>query len=178
MLAQVEKVLQMATIEKRDFELKISEVDIEEIILQAVEHANLRVLEQSGEITADIQLDQKYAEVDRTHITSIVHNLLDNAIKYTTKEPQIQVIARNTRDQLKIAIKDNGIGMTSESKKYIFDKFYRVHTGNRHDVKGFGLGLSYVKAMVDAHHGKVKVESEIGKGSIFTVFLPLKYKPM
>jgi len=177
MLAQVEKVLQMATIEKKDFELKISKVNLEQIIGQAVDHANLKVQEKEGHVEMKLGLDPAEIEVDQTHVTSIIHNLLDNAIKYTPENPEILVSAENMRNGIKISIKDNGIGMTAESKKYIFDKFYRVHTGNLHDVKGFGLGLSYVKAMVDAHHGWIKVDSELGKGSTFTVFLPYKYKP-
>ncbi len=177
MLAQVEKVLQMATIEKRDFELKISELNIEELLEQAVENVSLRVEEAKGRLETDIKLTDPIIEIDQTHITSIIHNLFDNAIKYTNTEPIITLSARNVRNGIRISIKDNGIGMTNESQKFIFDKFYRVHTGNRHDVKGFGLGLSYVKALVDAHNGRVKVESELGKGSVFTLFFPKKHKP-
>ena len=177
MLAQVEKVLQMATIEKRDFELKISEVNLEQIINQVVDHANLRVEEKKGSISTNLELNNPIIQVDQTHITSIIHNLFDNAIKYSEKPPEIVVSAKDTKNGVKISVKDNGIGMDKESQKYIFDKFYRVHTGNRHDVKGFGLGLSYVKVMVDAHHGKIKVDSELGAGSNFTVLLPRIHKP-
>ena len=177
MLAQVEKVLQVATIEKRDFELKISETNVEHILNQAVEHAALRIEEVDGKIVKDFKLSDPTINVDQTHITSIIHNLFDNAIKYTEGKPEIVLSAKNVRNGVKISVKDNGIGMTKESQKYIFDKFYRVHTGNRHDVKGFGLGLSYVKTMVDAHNGTIKVESELGKGSVFTLFLPKLHKP-
>lgn len=177
MLAQVEKVLQMATIEKKDFELKISSLNVPEIITEVVEHANLKVQSAGGTVYMDVTLDPEVIEADHTHVTSIIHNLIDNAIKYTPEKPQIYVSAKNAKNGIKISIKDNGIGIDTESKKYIFDKFYRVHTGNRHDVKGFGLGLSYVKIMVDAHNGQIKVDSEVGKGSTFTVFLPYLYKP-
>ncbi len=176
MLAQVEKVLQMATIEKRDFELKISALNIEELLLQAADNVALRMEEVDGKIETDINLSNPIIELDQTHITSIIHNLIDNAIKYTNGQPHVVLSAKNVRNGIKISVKDNGIGMTKESQKFIFDKFYRVHTGNRHDVKGFGLGLSYVKALVDAHNGQVKVESELGKGSVFTLFFPTKHK--
>lgn len=175
MLAQVEKVLQMATIEKKDFELKISDVDLSSVIEQAVDHANLK-LQGRGTVKVESKLEDQTIEADHTHLTSIVHNLLDNAIKYSPEEPEIFVKAEIVRDNVKISVSDNGIGISPESKKYIFDKFFRVHTGNLHDVKGFGLGLSYVKAMVDAHRGRIKVDSELGKGSTFTVILPLKYQ--
>ena len=177
MLAQVEKVLQMATIEKREFELKISELNIEELLKQAADNVMLRLEEVNGKIETNLDFSNPIIELDQTHITSIVHNLFDNAIKYTNGEPHIILTGKNVRNGIKISVKDNGIGMTKESQKFIFDKFYRVHTGNRHDVKGFGLGLSYVKALVDAHQGKVKVESELGKGSVFTLFFPTKHKP-
>lgn len=175
MLAQVEKVLQMATIEKKDFELKISDVDLNSVIEQAVDHANLK-LQGRGTVKVESKLEDQTIEADHTHLTSIVHNLLDNAIKYTPEKSEIFVKAEIVRDNVRISVRDNGIGISPESKKYIFDKFFRVHTGNLHDVKGFGLGLSYVKAMVDAHRGRIKVDSELGKGSTFTVILPLKYK--
>jgi two-component system phosphate regulon sensor histidine kinase PhoR len=177
MLAQVEKVLQMATIEKRDFDLKISKLNIEDLLKQAAENVVLRLEEVGGKIDTEFAFTNPTVELDQTHITSIIHNLFDNAIKYTEGAPHIVLTGKNVRNGVKISIKDNGIGMSKESQKFIFDKFYRVHTGNRHDVKGFGLGLSYVKALVDAHNGKVKVESELGKGSVFTLFFPNKYKP-
>ena len=99
---------------------------------------------------------------------------MDNAEKYTPESPNIVISSRNVKDGVEFSIEDNGIGMNKDSLKLIFEKFYRVHTGNIHDVKGFGLGLSYVKAMVDAHHGKINVKSELGKGSTFSVFLPYK----
>ena len=108
--------------------------------------------------------------------SSIINNLLDNAEKYTPESPNIVISSKNVKDGVEFSIQDNGIGMSKDSLKLIFEKFYRVHTGNIHDVKGFGLGLSYVKAMVDAHHGKITVKSEVGKGSTFSVFLPYKKK--
>ena len=109
-----------------------------------------------------------------THLSNIIHNLLDNANKYTIENPEIVISTDNMGEMLRIIVKDNGVGLSNESKKHIFDKFYRVHTGDRHDVKGFGLGLSYVKAMVNAHKGDIRVVSELGKGSSFIISLPLK----
>jgi two-component system phosphate regulon sensor histidine kinase PhoR len=111
---------------------------------------------------------------DQTHFSNIVHNILDNAVKYTPESPLITVSTRNLLNGFELTIGDNGIGMTREARKHIFDKFYRIPTGNVHNIKGFGLGLSYVKAMVEAHNGKVNVKSEPGKGSEFILFFPQK----
>ena len=110
---------------------------------------------------------------DDVHFSNIIFNLLDNAIKYSREQPKIEVETLNHGGMLAIKVKDNGIGMNKETQTRVFEKFYRAHTGNLHDVKGFGLGLSYVKALVDAHGGKVKVDSAQGKGSTFTVTFPL-----
>jgi len=172
MLSQVEKVLQMAQIEKNDLNLKMGAVNVHELIENAVINADLKVQTKGGKIETSLEAKNPEIKADQTHISNIINNLLDNAEKYTPNEPKISIATKNTNKGLEISITDNGIGMTKEAQKHIFEKFYRVHTGNVHDVKGFGLGLSYVKAMVEAHGGKVTVKSEIGKGSTFTVFLP------
>ncbi|MCB0685004.1 MAG: HAMP domain-containing histidine kinase [Saprospiraceae bacterium] len=172
MLSQVEKVLQMALLDKKDFNLKLSEVNVHEIILQAVEHANLQVEKKGGQVLTELKAIQPNVMADHTHLANIVHNLLDNANKYSPEKPDILVSTDNTSKGIRITIKDKGIGMTKEQQKHIFDKFYRVHTGNLHDVKGFGLGLSYVKAMVGAHKGSIDVQSELGEGSSFILDLP------
>ncbi len=174
MLNQVEKVLQMARIDKQDYELKLTAVNINDVVRQAAENSRLKVRQRDGEILTHLDATVPPIEADMTHISNIVHNLLDNAEKYSTEKPQISVSTRRNNDGITIDVSDNGIGMTKESLKHIFDKFYRVHTGNRHDVKGFGLGLSYVKALVDAHNGSIKVTSELGKGSTFSLFLPFR----
>ena len=172
MLSQVEKVLQMALLDKQDFKLKLSEVNVHEIIVQAVEHANLQVEKKGGQVEAELKALQPTIMADHTHLANIVHNLLDNANKYSPEKPDIKVITDNTPKGIRITIQDHGIGMTKDQRKHIFDKFYRVHTGNLHDVKGFGLGLSYVKAMVGAHKGSIEVQSELGEGSSFILDLP------
>ena len=172
MLNQVEKVLQMALLEKKDFKLKMTEINVHELIVQAVEHANLKVASKGGMVKAELAAKNPNIMADQTHISNIIHNLLDNANKYSPERPDIQVSTQNVNGGVQIRVEDKGIGMTKDQKKHIFDKFYRVHTGNRHDVKGFGLGLSYVKAMVAAHKGNITVQSELGEGSSFVVQLP------
>lgn len=172
MLNQVEKVLQMALIDRQKLKLNLSEVDMHEVIRTAVEHISLQVEQKNGSIDMHFEADPSTVTGDQTHISSMVHNLLDNANKYSPEKPHISVATRNTATGIEVIIKDQGIGMTKEQKKHIFDKFYRATSGNLHDVKGFGLGLSYVKAMMAAHKGSVEVASEIGKGSTFTLSFP------
>ena len=174
MLSQVEKVLQMALLDKKDFSLNLTTVDIHSIIETAAMHGNLQLQSKNGSVETDFQAIESKIEGDETHISNIIHNLLDNAIKYTPDHPQIVISTSNRNNGIEITVADNGIGMTKDAKKLIFDKFYRVHTGNLHDVKGFGLGLSYVKAIVTAHKGRIDVESELGKGSKFIIFIPSK----
>ena len=172
MLNQVEKVLQIAKLDKQDFELKISEVDINELVKLAVEHTSLKVNQRGGVIKAIIQSKNSLIKGDENHISNVIHNLLDNADKYSSEIPDITVETIDVKEGVEIIVKDKGIGMAKDDIKRIFEKFYRVSTGNIHNVKGFGLGLSYVKAIVDAHRGKIMVKSELGKGSEFTVFFP------
>ncbi len=172
MLNQVEKVLQMARIDKENFNLKLTSVNINDVVTQAAENSRLKVVKRNGVLTADLNAQNPLIEADLTHISNIINNLLDNAEKYSSEEPEIHISTKNLSKGVEIKVKDNGIGMPKDSLKHIFDKFYRVHTGNRHDVKGFGLGLSYVKALVNAHKGSISVASELGKGSTFTLILP------
>ena len=169
---QVEKVLQMARIDRQDFTLNIADINMHDIINNAVEYISLQVEKKDGKVSANLQADHPIIKGDMTHISNVINNLLDNANKYSPEKPEISVATRNVNGGLEVIVSDKGIGISKESKKHIFEKFYRVHTGNLHDVKGFGLGLSYVKAMMDAHKGKVDVKSELGKGSSFTLFFP------
>ena len=174
MLNQVEKVLQMALLDKQEYTLKLTPVNIHDVINQAVSHTNLKVEKKGGLIKTEFNAINPTIQADLTHISSIIHNLLDNANKYSPGVPDITVLTRNVSNGIEITIRDKGIGMNKESRKHIFDKFFRVHTGNLHDVKGFGLGLSYVKAMVAAHKGRIEVKSELGKGSSFIIFFPFQ----
>jgi two-component system phosphate regulon sensor histidine kinase PhoR len=172
MNSQVERVLQMALIDKKDFQLRLADVNVHDLIQQAVDNFSLQVERREGHLTSDLQAQNPVIQGDSTHIASIIHNLLDNANKYSPEKPDITVRTRNVPMGLEIAVQDRGVGISKEARKHIFDKFYRVPTGNIHDVKGFGLGLSYVKAIITAHKGLVDVKSEPGKGSSFVLTFP------
>ncbi len=173
---QVEKILEMAALEEGDFELNTSNVNMHELIQNVVANFALNVESKNGKIETEFKADDFMIEGDAVHLGNIINNLIDNALKYTKKSPQIFIQTENTDQGLKISVKDSGTGLKPEDQKRVFDKYYRVPTGNIHDVKGFGLGLSYVKLIVESHGGKVDVKSELGKGSIFNVFLPTKQR--
>lgn len=170
---QVERVLQMAALDRNDFDLKLEELDIHELIRQAVDKTMIQVGHRGGSIRTRLHAQSYRIKGDRTHLTNIILNLLDNANKYSPEDPFITVSTQNDESGLLISVQDKGIGMSREAQKLVFQKFYRVPTGNIHNVKGFGLGLAYVKSMVEAHFGQVWVESEPGKGSKFTLQLPV-----
>ncbi len=169
---QVEKVLQMAVIERNDFELKLEEVGVHGIIEKAMANIMIQVSNKGGRISKDLQALKQTITADRMHLTNIIYNLLDNANKYSAGAPAIKVRTLDHAKGIMIKVIDKGIGMPKDVLNKIFEKFYRIPTGNLHDVKGFGLGLSYVKNMVEAHGGGIYVQSEPKKGSEFTVFLP------
>ncbi|WP_421796374.1 sensor histidine kinase [Haliscomenobacter sp.] len=172
MNSQVEKVLQMALIDKRDFSLKLTEVNLHEVIQAAMENILLRVEKRDGVVKPSLLATKPIIEGDLTHVANVINNLLDNAEKYSPDKPEISISTRDVSNGVEVTVQDNGIGISKEARKQIFDKFYRVPTGNLHDVKGFGLGLSYVKAMMTAHKGSVEVKSEPGKGSSFILTFP------
>jgi len=168
----VEKVLQMADIDAGKIRLKKTQVDVHAVIKQCVENMEVVIHEKGGNILCRLEAVKPMIDADKVHLTNIIYNLLDNAIKYTTEPPSIIISTRNTAKGIVISIQDNGIGISKEIQKNIFSKFYRVPTGDIHNIKGFGLGLFYVKTITDAHHGFIKLESENGKGSRFDVYLP------
>lgn len=172
---QVEKVLQIALVEKRNFELKISKVNVHDLVEMALTSTGLIIENRGGQTKSNLRAEHSTIEADQTHIANLINNLMDNANKYSPENPVIEVNTYDKGQGIVIEIIDNGMGMSKDVLKNIFEKFYRVHTGNRHDVKGFGLGLSYVKAIVDAHNGRIDVQSELGKGSKFSVFLPKRH---
>lgn len=172
--AQVEKVLQAAALDKQDFKLKIEQLNLSELLESTMQHISLQVEKRGGNLNFVDRLKEPIIEGDAFHLTHIFNNLLDNALKYTPNTPTIKLEAIEEPDQFVVKISDNGIGMSKDAQKKIFDKFYRVPTGNVHDVKGFGLGLSYVKTMLEAHQGGIQVDSEVGKGTTFTINLPKK----
>jgi len=170
---QVEKVLQIARIEKSGFELKIEEVDLHEIIDNVVSNCNSNNNHNEAIISSKIDDTELIILADRLHITNILHNLLDNAIKYADKQPEILVSAVKAGKKIIIGIEDNGPGISREYQKRVFQKFFRIPTGNVHNVKGFGLGLYYVRNICQAHHWSISLESDTGRGSKFTIEIPV-----
>jgi two-component system phosphate regulon sensor histidine kinase PhoR len=168
----VESILQTAILDKGEFKLKLSELDLHEIINTAINNTHLLIEQRQGRIVKHLNAVKTQLKADKVHLTNIVFNLIDNAIKYSKENPEITITTENVENGINIFVKDNGIGISKENQRKIFEKFYRVPTGNVHNVKGFGLGLSYVQAVVNKHGGEISVQSEPGKGSTFKVFLP------
>ena len=173
---QVEKVLQMSLFDNNNIALKMQELDANEIIGNVVDTFSLKVTQSGGTLDMKVEAYNPFINADEMHFTNIIFNLLDNAFKYRREDEPlaIQVHTYNQGDtHFCISISDNGIGIAKDNLKRIFDKFYRVHTGDQHNVKGFGLGLAYVQKMVELHQGTIKASSELGKGTKFTITLPL-----
>jgi len=168
----VENILQTAILDKGELKLRIQDINIHTIIENVIVNIKLQVENKEGEIITDLSAKNPLVKADRLHITNIIFNLVDNALKYSNEKPKIKISTKNNDNGVLIAVEDNGIGISKENQKHIFDTMYRVPTGNVHNVKGFGLGLSYVKTVVEKHHGIINVDSAIGKGSTFTIYLP------
>jgi len=170
---QVETILQAALTDRQELQLDLKPIHVHNIVHSALSNFNLQLQEKSGK--ADLQLNAKndLINADEVHFTNLISNLVDNAVKYSNDKLQIKISTSNNGKSLIIKVEDSGIGMSKETTKRIFEKFYRAHTGNLHNVKGFGLGLSYVKTVVDAHHGKIKVESMPGRGTNFIIEMPV-----
>ncbi len=168
---QVEKVLQMAQFDTKEIDLNLTSCNLHELIQQAAGSVQFLLDDRGGKLTLNLAASDPVLKVDELHFTNIIRNLLDNAIKYCTQEPFIHIETSDSKNGVRISVKDNGIGITPAQKKQIFEKFYRVPTGNVHNVKGFGLGLYYVRSLVEAHNGTVDVSSDLS-GSTFTIFLP------
>ena len=177
LLNNIEKVLQAARLKKSNIKLKISEIDVNEIIAEIVNRNQINIDEVGGQLTYSPNALQSIIEADKTHVSNMVHNLIENSIKYRKENVPLEVhVATYSKPKgIEIVVEDNGIGIPTEVLERVFEKFYRVPTGNVHNVKGFGLGLNYVKEMSEAHDGQVSVHSELGKGSIFTIYLPKIY---
>lgn len=168
----VENVLQTAILDKGEFKLKITEVDVHAIIEKAIDNIRLQVENKNGKLNTQLKADTSTIQADKVHLTNIIYNLIDNALKYTQREPEITVSTHSNQSGVFISVKDNGIGISKENSKKVFDTLFRVPTGNIHNVKGYGLGLSYVKAVVEKHGGVIELESELNIGSTFKIFLP------
>lgn len=169
---QVEKVLQMATLDKSDLKLNRESLHVHAIIDDAIHSIEAALEEKGGRVVLDKHAKHDQINADKVHLSNVIYNLLDNAVKYSSKEPYIEIKTNNEKRGISVSIKDNGIGIPKEAQKNIFTKFYRVPTGNVHNVKGFGLGLSYVKLMIEAHKGTISLNSEPGVGTTFEIWLP------
>jgi two-component system phosphate regulon sensor histidine kinase PhoR len=174
---QVETILQAALLDKDAVQLQLRDLHVHEILEHVRDKFELQLNERGGHAKLTLNATNDLVEGDEVHFTNMLSNLMDNAVKYSRENvaPEIRVTTQTAGRHIRIRIEDNGIGMNKETLSRIFEKFYRAHTGNVHNVKGFGLGLSYVKSMVDAHGGRIKAESTPGKGSVFTVEIPTKH---
>jgi len=173
MKGHVDKILQMAVLEEGDYELKLSDVDVHAVIADASEKIRIRVEARGGVLRTVLGAVRHVVPCDAFHFSNIIFNLLDNAEKYSPEHPMIEVTTREARGGIAISVRDEGIGIPEKDQKHVFDRYYRVSTGNLHDVKGFGLGLSYVKLMVEAQGGTIGVKSSPGKGTTVTMHFPL-----
>ena len=169
----VETILQSAKMANKNFRINPKEVDIHQIIDKVSTSFKLPISNRNGKLTIDLQADPSVVVADELHITNLVYNLIDNGIKYSSEAPDITVSTRIVEGQLELRVSDHGIGISKDDQKHVFEKFYRVSTGNVHNVKGFGIGLNYVAQVVKLHHGHIALESELGQGSTFIVTLPL-----
>ncbi|MEE9553877.1 MAG: HAMP domain-containing sensor histidine kinase [candidate division Zixibacteria bacterium] len=169
---QVDRILQMAVLEKGDYKLEFAYIDVHDILSRIIKNVALRVEGLNGEINTNFLAENRVISADAVHLLNIVNNLIDNAIKYSDQNPEVTVSTKNERGGIVISVEDKGIGIDPKAQTQVFDKYYRVPTGNIHNVKGFGLGLSYVKLMVDAHGGGVSVKSQKGLGTTVEVYFP------
>jgi two-component system, OmpR family, phosphate regulon sensor histidine kinase PhoR len=166
---QVETILQASQFEKEEIKLNLKPINVHEVITQVFENTSLQIEERQGVLHTKLEAANPMIMADEVHFSNIIFNLLDNAIKYSKEAPVVSINTITVEKNIEICFTDNGIGMSKDTINNIFEKFYRAHTGNLHNVKGFGLGLTYVKQVVEAHGGKIKVSSVLGKGSAFTI---------
>jgi two-component system phosphate regulon sensor histidine kinase PhoR len=176
---QVETILKASQLEKNEVNLNLKPLHVHEIIKDVVDNFSLQLEQKNGKVELDLSAGNDLVEADEVHFSNLVNNLVDNAVKYAKENtpPVVKLSTVSNGKNFVMRIEDNGIGMNRDTLKRIFERFYRAHTGNVHNVKGFGLGLSYVKTMVEAHDGDIKADSVLGKGTVFTVDLPLKKSP-
>ena len=174
----VENVLQSAVLERGELKLKPQLLDLHGVIGEVAKNISILAEKKDGKISTQLMAKNFMVVGDKMHMTNVINNLLDNAIKYTPEKPEIKIGTKDSPNGLLISIKDNGVGIGRENRKKIFDKLFRIPTGNVHNVKGFGLGLSYVKAIIEKHKGEITVESVQGKGSEFSILLPLDFEEL
>lgn len=171
---QVDKVLQLATIERDVLKLENEPIDLHELIKNSIKSFELIVNQQGGAIETQLKAPNAIFHGDKVHISNILYNLIDNAVKYSPENPKIVIATSPYKDGIEISVRDNGVGISDEAQKHIFEKFYREPTGNVHNIKGFGLGLNYVKTIVEFYNGTIRLVSKKGEGSTFIIKLPLK----
>ena len=169
----VETILQSSKMANKNFSMNMKEVDIHDIITSVSKSFSIQISSLGGKLVCDLQASPATILADEVHITNLVYNLIDNAIKYSPNHPDVTISTRRTDEHLMLSVSDHGMGISKDDQKHIFEKFYRVSTGNVHNVKGFGIGLNYVQQVVALHNGNISVESALGEGSTFTVSLPL-----
>ena len=164
----------MAVFNEGRLKLKFTQLDLNKLAETVASNFEIRVTNENGELKTDLSAENALIRGDEVHITNVIFNLLDNAVKYSKISPLIELSTENKHGWAIVQIKDHGIGIPKEHQSQIFERFYRVPTGNVHNVKGFGLGLSYVKRIIDVHNGRIKVDSTLGKGTRFRLYFPLK----
>ena len=172
--AQVERVLQMGTIDKNELQLDLKMVNIHHLIQKLATSIGMRIKEKTGALNIELNAVNSEILADEFHLTNTVYNILDNAEKYSGAHPEIAISTRNEKNGLLISIRDKGIGIKEDFQKYVFEKFFRVPSGDVHNVKGFGLGLSYVKTIVEAHQGNITLQSKVDLGTQFDIYLPFR----
>ena len=173
MKKQVDKILQMAVLEEGNYELALSEIDVHDVVRKAVDNITLQVEVKGGSVESRLGARRSTVRADALHLSNIIHSVLDNANKYSPEKPRIEIATSDEGRHVVIEVADRGIGIARDDQQKVFEKYFRIHTGNVHDVKGFGLGLSYVKLMTKAHGGDVTLISEPGKGTTVRLRLPV-----
>ena len=168
---QVENVLRISQLEKKELNIKKTTLDINELIKIAVSHVRLLLENKKGSIDLNLNAVKSEINGNETHLINVIVNIIDNAIKYCDKKPEIQVSTENIDDKIVLKIRDNGVGMSKKVQNKIFEKFYREHTGDLHNIKGHGLGLTYVKKIIDYHNGSITLDSALSKGTLFSIEL-------
>jgi two-component system phosphate regulon sensor histidine kinase PhoR len=164
---QVENVLRLAMLDRKELEMHFTLIDLHELLSGAVERFRLKSDSRNAEITLDLAASSSFVKADRSHLESVIQNLLDNALKYSDGEPKILIQTANLKDELLVRISDQGLGMNAETVRHVFDRFYRAPSGNVHNIKGHGLGLAYVREVLSMHSSEIKVQSSLGRGSTF-----------
>jgi two-component system phosphate regulon sensor histidine kinase PhoR len=173
--ALVENVLQSAVLDSGHMVLKLVDLDMHSLVQDVIRSSNIQVSRRSGRIETDLRAEIHHVQGDRIHLTNLLYNLIDNAVKYTRQEPVIRIVTHSNDTGITLSVSDNGIGIAPSEQRKIFDRLYRVPTGNIHNTKGFGLGLSYVRTVVERHRGTIRVESVPGQGSTFHLFIPFEH---